>query len=54
MDNVKKINILDILEQCSEIKLIGNINGKEEHIELDNITRAMLVGYFIKKRTLHK
>lgn len=54
MDNINKINILDKLEQCSEIKLIVNINGKEEYIDLDDISRAMLIGYFAKKRILHK
>lgn len=54
MDNIKKMKILDILEQCSNVKLIGSINGKEEVAEIDNISRSILLGYWNKKKSLHK
>lgn len=54
MDNTNKMKILDILEQGSNVKLIGSINGKEEVIELDNISKAILLGYWNKKKSLHK
>lgn len=54
MDNIKEKDILTIVEQCSELRLVGSINGKEEIIEVDRIAKAMLVGYLSKKKLLHK
>lgn len=52
MDNIKEKDILNIVEQCSELRLVGYINGKEEIIEVDRIAKAMLVGYLSKKKTI--
>lgn len=54
MDNIKEKDILNIVEQCSELRLVACINGKEEIIEVDRIAKAMLIGYLSKKKILHK
>ena len=54
MDNIKEKDILTIVEQCSELRLVGYINGKEEIIEVDRIAKVMLIGYLSKKKLLHK
>lgn len=54
MDNIKEKNILDIVEHCSELRLVGCINGKEEIVEVDRIAKAMLIGYLSKKKLLLK
>lgn len=54
MDNIKEKDNLTIVEQCSELRLVGCINGKDEIIEVDRIAKAMLIGYLSKKKLLHK
>lgn len=54
MDNIKEKDILTIFEQCSDLRLVVCVNGKEEIIEVDRIAKAMLIGYLSKKRLLHK
>ncbi len=49
MDNIKERDISNIIEQCSELNLVGCINGKEEKIEIDAMTKAMIIGYLIRK-----
>ncbi len=50
MENIKERDILTIIVECSELKLVGVIDGKEETIELDKAAKLMLVGYLSKKK----
>lgn len=52
MDNIKEIDSLNIIEKCSELKLVGFISGREETIEIDKICKAMIIGYLSKKNRI--
>jgi hypothetical protein len=52
MDNIKEIDSLNIVEACSDLKLVGFINGKEQTIEIDKICKAMIIGYLSKKNRI--
>ncbi|WP_373205692.1 hypothetical protein [Clostridium tertium] len=53
MEKIKEKDILNFNEQCSELRLIGHINGEEVEFELDKIARIMIIGYLSKKGLLH-
>lgn len=52
MDNIKEIDSLNIVEKCSDLKLVGFINGKEQIIEIDKICKVMIIGYLSKKNRI--
>ena len=54
MDNIKEMDILNIVKQCSNLKLVGFINGKEQIIEIDKEGKSMLIGYLIRKKILNQ
>lgn len=54
MNNVKKIDVANEIREYSDVKFIGYRDGKEEIIELDNLAKSMLIGYFTKKRLIKK
>lgn len=47
-------NIIEILKEYTEMKLIVYRNNKEEVIELDNIVKSILIGYYSKRMELNK
>lgn len=49
MGNFEEKNIIQILKEYTEIKLIAYRNNKEEIIELDSIVKSMLIGYYSKR-----
>ena len=52
MYNIKEMDILNIVKQCSNLKLVGFINGKEQIIEIDKEGKSMLIGYLSRKKIL--
>lgn len=52
MDNIKEMDILNIVKQFSNLKLVGFINGKEQIIEIDKEGKSMLIGYLSRKKIL--
>lgn len=54
MGNFEEKNIIQILKEYTEIKLIAYRNNKEEIIELDSIVKSMLIGYYSKRMDFNK
>lgn len=54
MNNIKSKDIFTTLKQYSEIKLLINLRGKEEVVELDKVAKSMIIGYLNKKEYLNK
>lgn len=50
MDKIKDRDFLTLGEHCSELKLVGYINGEEVSFELDKMAKIMLIGYLSKKK----
>ncbi len=50
MDSIKVKDMFTTVKQHSEMKLLINIQGKDEIIELDKVAKSMLIGYLNKKR----
>lgn len=50
MDKIKERDTLTLVEQCSELKLIGYINEEEVIINLDKMAKIMIMGYLSKKK----
>lgn len=48
--NGRKENMKNLIMRCNELKLIGLINGKEIEFTIDNLAKAMLLGYINKKQ----
>lgn len=50
----KDREFIGLLEECSDLKLIGYINGKEVSFELDKMAKFMIIGYLSKKKILQE
>lgn len=47
--NNKKENMKNLIMKCNKLRLIGLIDGKEIEFKVDDLAKAMLLGYISKK-----